>query len=87
LLKDYPETTDAEEIRYLILRGNYELASNSVYDKQLERFRNVVSKYEDFKNKFPKSKFQKEADFYLKASNQKIEELSNVRHQNPSSKS
>jgi outer membrane protein assembly factor BamD len=87
LLKDYPETADAEEIRYLILRGNYELASNSVYDKQLERFRNVVSKYEDFKNKFPRSKFQKEADLYLKASNQKIEELSNVRHQNPSSKS
>ena len=87
LLKDYPETPDAEEIRYLILRGNYELAANSIYDKQLERFRNVVSKYEDFKNKFPRSRFQREADFYLKASNQKIEELSNVRHQNPSSKS
>ena len=87
LLKDFPETSSAEEIRFLILKGEYEFAKNSIYEKQLERFKLVVEKYKDFKDKFPKSQFQKEADNYLKNANNKIKEFTNVRYQNQSARS
>jgi outer membrane protein assembly factor BamD len=87
LLKDFPETGNAEEIRFLILKAEYELATNSVYEKQLERYKLVIEKYNDFKDKFPRSKYQTTAEQYLKNANNKIKELSNVRYQNPSSRS
>ncbi len=87
LLKDFPETSEAERIRFLILKAGYQLAENSIYEKQLERFKIVVEKYNDFNDKFARSRFKKEAELYLKNSNKKIQELSHVRHQIQSAKS
>lgn len=87
LLKDFPETSDAEQIRYLILKSEYLLAENSIYEKQLERYKLVVEKYNDFNDKFPKSRYKRDAEIYLKTSNKKIQELSHVRHQIQSTKS
>ncbi len=87
LLKDFPETSEAERIRFLILKAGYQLAENSIYEKQLERFKIVVDKYNDFNDKFARSRFKKEAELYLKNSNKKIQELSHVRHQIQSAKS
>ena len=87
LLKDFPETSNAEEIRFLILKAQYEFAKNSIYEKQLDRYKSVVEKHKDFKDKFPKSRFQKDADLYLKNANNKIKEFNNVRYQNQSARS
>ena len=84
LLKDFPDASDTEQIRFLILKAQYELAANSIYEKQLDRFKLVVSKHKDFSDKFPKSRFKVEAETYLKNANNKIKELNNVRHQNQS---
>ena len=84
LLKDFPDASDTEQIRFLILKAQYELAANSIYEKQLDRFKLVVSKHKDFSDKFPKSRFKLEAETYLKNANNKIKELNNVRHQNQS---
>lgn len=80
LLKDFPETSEAETIRFSILKSAYLLAENSIYEKQLERFKIVVEKYNDLNDKFPKTRFRKEAEVYLKNSNKKIQELNNVRY-------
>ena len=87
LLKDFPETSNAEEIRFLILKAQYEFAKNSIYEKQLERFKLVVEKHKDFKDKYPNSKHQKDAENYLKIANNKIKEFNNVRYQNQSPRS
>jgi outer membrane protein assembly factor BamD len=87
LLKDFPETTDAEQIRFTILKAGYNLAENSIFEKQSERYKIVVEKYNDFNDKFPKSRFKKDAEIYLKNTNKKIQELNNVRYQIQSSKS
>ena len=87
LLKDYPETSNAEEVRFLILKAEHEFAKNSIYEKQLDRFKLVVEKHKDFKDKFPKSKYQKDADNYFKFATNKIKEFNNVRYQNQSSRS
>ena len=86
LLKDYPETSNAEEVRFMILKSQYSLAENSVYEKQLERHKLVLARYDDFVFKFPKSKLKKEAELYVKSSNKRIKELNNVRYQNPSAR-
>ena len=87
LLKDYPETSNAEEVRFLILKAEHEFAKNSIYEKQLDRFKLVVEKHKDFKDKFPKSKYQKDADNYFKFATNKIKEFNNVRYQNQSPRS
>jgi outer membrane protein assembly factor BamD len=60
-LKDYPYTKFREELSMLILRSKYQIAVNSVKDKQAERYRDAIDEYYGFKNEFPNGKFIKEA--------------------------
>ena len=48
VLKDYPDTKDAERVRYLVVKSHYLLAENSVYEKQEERLRETVKKADAF---------------------------------------
>lgn len=69
-LKDYPFATTErrEELSILILRSRFQLASQSVIEKRMERFRNVMDEFYAFANDFPESKFLKEAqDLYDRA--------------------
>jgi len=61
-LKDYPYTELREDISILILRAKYDMAYNSIDEKQAERYRDTVDEYYAFKNEFPDSKYLKEAD-------------------------
>lgn len=65
-LKLYPETPHREEILYLIAVSNYRLASNSIEEKQGERYLNVLDSYYSFINEFPESKHRKELERYIK---------------------
>ncbi len=87
LLKDFPETSEAETVRYTILRSSYLFAENSIYEKQLDRFKTMVEKYNDFNEKFPKSRYKREAEAYLIIASKRIKELDNDRYKNESSKS
>lgn len=60
-IKDFPESDRVEEIRFLILKSSYILASNSVYEKQEERFNETLQFYNTFKKRHPDSKMMKEA--------------------------
>jgi outer membrane protein assembly factor BamD len=75
LLKDFPDIADVEQIRFLILKGQYSWAENSIYEKQAERYKLVIEKYKDFNDKFPKSKYKKDAETYLKNANAKLKAL------------
>ncbi|MDR0661079.1 MAG: outer membrane protein assembly factor BamD [Prevotellaceae bacterium] len=67
-LKDYPDSQYREEALYLILRSNYLYASNSIRDKQLERYQQTVDEYFNFISEYPESKYVKSAkDMYDKA--------------------
>lgn len=82
LLRDYPETKNAEMVRFQILNSAYLLAENSIYEKQKDRYQEVLVKYEVFKSKYPRSKMLKEATAIRNKSNEKLKEFSNVRYQN-----
>jgi outer membrane protein assembly factor BamD len=68
-LKEYPDTHYREELKFLILKSSYELASRSIYEKMKERYENTVEAYLGFKEEFPDSKHLKEAErIYTNAS-------------------
>lgn len=75
LLKDFPETKNAEEIRHMIIQAQYNLASNSVYEKQKERFSKTNKIAQAFINRYPESEYRKEIEKYLTVSSNKIKEL------------
>ncbi len=81
LLKDFPETTDSEKVRYMIIRSFYLYAENSFVSKQPERFKEVVDRMEEFNDKYPKSRFSKEITTISKNTNKIIKELRNEGYQ------
>lgn len=62
MLKDFPETAKAEEVRYLILRSNEQLAKHSVYEKQKERLQSTIEACEFFHDKYEKSPYSNEVN-------------------------
>ena len=65
-LKQYPDTPHREDILYLITVSNYRLASNSIQEKQGERYLSLLDSYYSFINEFPESKRRKELERYTK---------------------
>ena len=78
LLKDFPETANAEEIRYMILRANYLLAENSVIDKQAERYRETLTLTREFLSRYTDSEYQKEVENIKDNSEKKLNQIDNV---------
>ena len=60
LLRDYPESPDAERVRYLIAKSAFLLAENSVVDKKQDRYTQTVTRCDDFLEKYPNGKYSKE---------------------------
>ncbi|NNE27474.1 MAG: outer membrane protein assembly factor BamD [Saprospiraceae bacterium] len=55
MLKDFPETKRAEEVRFLIAKGSYNLARNSIYEKTKERLEETIEQCDKFLKKYPES--------------------------------
>ncbi len=68
-LEKYPDSRYREELKYMLLKSKYLLATNSVSDKQDERYTSALDEYFSFIDEYPESKYKKEVDkFYEKAS-------------------
>ena len=60
LLRDYPETPDAERVRYLIAKSSFLLSENSIVEKKEERYLETANRCNDFLEKYPNGKYAKE---------------------------
>ncbi len=56
MLKDYPESKRAEEVRMMMIKASYILADNSYIDKKKERYDHTVKLYNDYVKRHGKSK-------------------------------
>ncbi len=72
LLKDFPETANAEQIRFLIFKSAFLLAENSFFERQQERFEEALEKFESFKKKFPASEYMAEASSMERSSRARL---------------
>lgn len=59
-LKDYPGSKYREEIMYMLFNSKYEMAVNSIEDKQYERFNAAKEEYYYFLEEYPESRYAKE---------------------------
>lgn len=82
LLKDFPETKNVEEVRYMIVRSAFLLAENSVVDKQEERYQEVLTRATAFVARHPKSQYTREVASIQIISNRKLNQVKNVGYQN-----
>ncbi|MFD0794300.1 outer membrane protein assembly factor BamD [Mucilaginibacter litoreus] len=77
-LRDYPDTKYAEELEFLTIRAQYEYAKISRENRQEERFEQTITYAEQFEEKYPESKFVKDARDYVKDSRSGIERAKRV---------
>lgn len=68
LLKDYPETPDAERVRYLIAKSAHLLSENSIVEKKEERYQEAIQRCNDFLEKYPQGEYAKAVKSILKDS-------------------
>ena len=59
-LKDYPGSKFREEIMYMLFNSKYEMAAQSVEDKQLERYNAAREEYYYFVDEYPNSRYTDE---------------------------
>lgn len=76
--KDYPDSDFMEEVMYKKLETYYNLARQSIASKQMARLAETIAFYEEYKYKFPESKYMKEATDIFEASTKQLAELKKV---------
>jgi outer membrane protein assembly factor BamD len=87
VIKDFPETARAEEVRYLIMRSSYLLAQNSILEKREDRYKQCLKFAEEFIERYPKSEYFDQAKTFQVDSKKQLKILSsNVRYQNQSTR-
>ena len=84
LLKDFPETNNAEQIRYYIAKANYLLAENSIFEKQEERYKKTVAYSKDYLDKFKGSNNYDEVKSFYNNAVKKLKSITNGRYQDQS---
>ncbi len=87
LLKDFPETPNAVEVRYMVVRAAFLLAENSFVERQQERYQDAEEKAEEFVARYDEGKLLKEVQVMLAATKKKLKQLEDVRYQNSSARS
>jgi outer membrane protein assembly factor BamD len=79
VLKDYPDTRSAADIRLKVLKASYSLALNSVDIKKVERFENTIEEYKEFKERHGEdSALMESAEKIYKSALEKLEKSKNL---------
>ena len=86
LLKDYPDTDRAQEIRYRVVRAAYQLANNSFIERQSERYEEVLPRARLFLRRYPDSAYRNEVADLLEKSEERLNQLQDVGYQNAGSR-
>jgi outer membrane protein assembly factor BamD len=77
-LDAYPDTEYSEEMYYLRFESQYYLAKNSIESKQLDRYYEAIEFYHNFVDKYPGSKYVKQAEAFYETSRSKIKVLTSL---------
>ncbi|MEO1626177.1 MAG: outer membrane protein assembly factor BamD, partial [Bacteroidota bacterium] len=72
MLRDFPETTNAEKIRYMMVKSSYLLAVNSIFEKKAERFEESEKYAELFLARYDKSEYREEVKSIKKTAAKQI---------------
>ncbi|QHV94665.1 outer membrane protein assembly factor BamD [Spirosoma endbachense] len=73
--REFPDSEFNEELAFLKVDAEYSLANNSLETKQKERYQEAIGYYQAFLDKYPNSKFIKQAERMYESSQKEIERL------------
>ncbi len=73
--RGFPSSNFNEEASYLKLEAQYNLAERSVAEKQRERYLETIAYYQDLVDKFPNSRYLKDAESFFDKSTKQLEKL------------
>ena len=76
-VEDFPDSNYREDILFYIVKSHYLYANNSIYNKQKERYSEVLKAYKKLISKFPETKYKKEADNILSNTKKKLTKYKN----------
>lgn len=77
LLNHYPESKRGDEYKLMVIKSYYQYAVMSIETKQMERYEQVIAEYYDFVDRFPDSKYLKEAEKYYNLTSNNLKALKN----------
>lgn len=84
VLKDFPDTQNAEEVEHMIVRSAYLLATNSFVEKQWPRYRDVVARSEEFLGRYGEGRWASEVRKMNEESVKALNNLKDVGYQDES---
>ena len=73
-IKEYPYSKYKEALSMIILKAKFQEASQSVYEKKADRFRDVIDEYYSFINDYPDGPNAKEAKDIFRVANKYVKE-------------
>ncbi len=76
--RDFPDSQYNEELAFLKVDAEYSLAKNSLETKQKERYQETMNYYQGFVDKYPSSKFLKQAEKMFESSQKEIDRLTKL---------
>jgi len=74
-LKEFPNSKFKEEMLFLIVKSNYELAINSVQSKKEERLRETLKSYRKFVDSYEKSQYLREAELIYRNTGRELDKI------------
>lgn len=72
-MKSYLYSIHKEEMHYYVVASLYQIAKNSVVEKQQKRLRDLRDEYYNFINEFPEGKYRKTVDKYFEYAEKNID--------------
>lgn len=76
--RDFPDSPYNEELAFLKVDAEYSLANNSLETKQKERYQEAMAYYQGFVDKYPNSKYLKQAEKMFESSQKEIDRLTKL---------
>jgi outer membrane protein assembly factor BamD len=73
VLQQYPATKEREKLEYIMVKSSYLYAANSIEEKKTERYSSTIEYYNEFKEKYPTSKYDNELSALVREANYHIQ--------------
>lgn len=77
LINSFPDTQKGDEYKLQAIKSYYLYAENSVEEKRVARYEQVITEVEDFTDRYPDSELLKEAERYTTLSQNNIKQIQN----------
>lgn len=78
LMRNYPDSDKSDGYKYMAIKAYYKYAEHSIWDKQKERYEDVVSEYMDFADHYSSSKLKPDAEKWYTLAKNNIKDIDNL---------